>query len=130
MVPYMYFDLVKLHKAVLNVIVKDDVILSCKPSKKVTLIELKDVNFKKNEQCDIGLGTNALLMNLKQKDAIDNSAIRQFYNDVRVVVSKTLNKMNEKSPINSVVVRESTIFYPKLIIANGIDVLQKSLKKL
>ena len=70
------------------------------------------------------------LSGLKRKDAVKADAIKEFYVVVRNCIVVCMKKMNEKSPLTSIVVRNSIVFYPNVIMANKESILLKKLKLL
>ena len=131
MVPYMHGDLVNLFKSVLKVVIKEETINGCKSSNMLTKIDFeKDTNFKKNKDYNIGFATEQILNELKKKDLVKNADLKEFYCDVRKCVIAAMKKLNEKSPLLSVVVRSAVVFNPESVLENNISTLQQRLKLL
>ena len=130
--PYLHGDLVNLYKGVLKLVIKDEVIDKCTSSHMLTKIDFsKDANFKANQDCHLGISTVSILSGLKRKDAVKAGAIKEFYVAVRNCIVVCMKKMNEKSPLTPIVVRNAIVFfYPNVIMANKESILLKKLKLL
>ena len=89
----------------------------------------KDTNFKKNKDYNIGFATEQI-HELKKKDLVKNADFKEFYCDVRKCVIAAMKKLNEKSPLLSVVVRNAVVFNPESVLENNISTLQQRLKLL
>ena len=130
MLPYMCDDLTKLITNVLSLIVKESVISSCKTGLDLKKIDLDSVeNLLKTKEINVGFAAAEVLNELKKKDIVTNQEIKDFKKEVYKFVKATLKKIFERSPIGSVVVRNSNIFNP-IVMANTTEVLRSQFKVL
>ena len=130
MLPYMCGDLTKLITNVLSLIVKESVISSCKTGLHLKKIDLDSVeNLLKTKEINVGFAAAEVLNELKKKDIVTNQEIKDFKKKVYKFVKATLKKIFERSPIGSVVVRNSNIFNP-IVMANTTEVLRSQFKVL
>ena len=131
MVPYLYTDIIELIKKLMYLIVKPDILDKCE-----TLTDYKDVDLShkdsmlKAKHINIGFGAKALITDLKQKDIINNSAIAKFLTESSTFVVTILNKLFNKSPAGSNVVRNASILDPNVVVSEKSEVLQRTLKGL
>ena len=129
LIPYLYDDLTKCLKNILRVIVKEET-LDCL-GKDLSKIDLnKSCNLKSRKDYHLGLATEAMLKELRKRDEIEGSDVKNFYEMVTLCVEKTATKLLERSPINSVVVRTARVFNPSLITPENKDALLKMMKPL
>ena len=78
MVPYMYQDLLKLLRKLMQLIVKPDIAANCSSAIDLTCIDLDDKNvIMKPKDMNIGFGTRNIIIELKRKD-ITNTQTANF----------------------------------------------------
>ena len=130
MLPYMCDDLTKLITNVLSLIVKESAISSCKTGLDLKNIDLDSVeNLLKTKEINVGFAAVEVLNELKKKDIVTNQEIKDIKKEVYKFVKATLKKIFERSPIGSVVVRNSNIFNP-IVMANTTEVFRSQFKVL
>ena len=130
MIPCLYGDLTKIYKSLLKVIVKDDVVDECTGYQLPKIDMEKPENVKKEKNFNIGFVTEGIINKLKKKDMVTKKQINDFYANVKTCIKALINKLNERCPLNSVVVRNAVVFNPILIIRSKAKILQKKLKPL
>ena len=88
MVPYMYQDLLKLLRKLMQLIVKPDIAANCSSAIDLTCIDLDDKNvIMKPKDMNIGFGMQNIITELKRKDVIAN-----FFTDVtKFIISMVKN---------------------------------------
>ena len=131
MLPYMREDLIDLHKSILCVIVKPSVVdevKSCSEIMKINVHEKKNLRREKN--FSLGLEAEASLSKLIERDEIDSVKVKAFYSDAQKCIAKMVEKLNDKCPLGSIVVRESAVFDPQLIVSMKKQPLEIRLKRL
>ena len=130
MLPYMSDDLTKLVTNALSLIVKENVFSPCKTGLDLKKIDLDSVeNLLKTKDINVGFAAAEVLHELMKKDIVTNQEIKDFKKEVYKLVKATLKKIFERSPIGSVVVRNSNIFNP-IVMANTTEVLRSQFKVL
>ena len=79
MVPYIYQDLLKLLRKLMQLIVKPDIAANCSSAIDLTCIDLHDKNvIMKPKDMNIGFGTRNIIIELKRKDVITNTQTANF----------------------------------------------------
>ena len=131
MLPYMRKDLVALHKSILCVTMKPAVIDEVKTCHQLMRIDLNDKeNIRKERNFNIGLEAEASIADIVKRDEVDSSSLKGFYSDVKTCIETIVKKLNEKSPLGSIVVRECAVFDPQVIVSKNKQVLEVRLKRL
>ena len=100
----------------MKVIVKDKVIEDCTSGVQLSKIDLDSDNLKKPKSFVIGFVTDGILKELVQKDLMKTDARKMFHENVKKCITTLINKLNERSPLQSVVVRNAVVFDPVAII--------------
>ena len=128
MIPYLLEDLEKLYCSVLKVVVKEEVVAN-KSAGELTKIDLKDSKiFKKRKHFHIGFAAETILRDLKNRDLIKQEQRDDFFDNVKTCVVSTIEKLSERCPLNSVVVRMSVVFNPVIMQRSSEDELLEKLK--
>ena len=79
MVPYMYQDLLKLLRKLMQSIVKAGIVVNCSLAIDLKCIDLDDKNvIMKPKDMNIGFGTRNIIIELKRKDVITNTQTANF----------------------------------------------------
>lgn len=131
MIPFMYDDLISLVRNTLTLIVKPSIISSCQSD-----LDLKDIKLSSKEnilsgkEINVGFAAAALITDWKKKDVINNSDIASFRNGVHTFVTSAIAKIFERCPIGSVVVRNSRVFDPNVMVNSSHEQLQSMIKSL
>ena len=113
-IPYVYDDLQKIIKTVLELIIKTGVIDKCQTLSK---IDISDQNtLKKRSKMHLGFQTEKELKSLLQKDLITLDSVCQFKKAACLFITKLLGKLLEKTPLNSSVMCNSVVLNPMNII--------------
>ena len=80
MVPYMYQDLLKLLRKLMQLIVKPDIVANCSSAIDLKCIDLDDKNvIMKPKDMNIGFGTRNITTELKRKDVITTTQTANFF---------------------------------------------------
>ena len=90
----------------------------------------KSENFKKNKDCHLGFSTESILRDLKKKDLVNDKGFQNFYENPRKCVAKTMQKMCERCPLASVIVRNAVVFDPVAMASSKEALLLKKIKLL
>ena len=115
MIPYMSDDLKLLITSVVRLIMKPSVIENCKSAADLTKIDLwKKDNLLKYSEINIGFSAEALLAALTKADQITAAEIKIFRKSCAMFLLSTLEKIIERSPLRSVIVRNSSCFQPNM----------------
>ena len=113
-IPYVYDDLQKIIKTVLELIIKTGVIDKCQTLSK---IDISDQNtLKRRSKMHLRFQTEKELKSLLQKDLITLDSVCQFKKAACLFITKLLGKLLEKTPLNSSVMCNSVVLNPMNII--------------
>ena len=117
MVPFLYTDIFRLLKNVYSVIVKPDVIAKCGTAAQLKEIDLnKKENMLSTKHINVGFVASKLIEKLIRQDQVKKDVIYLFKNNVKTFVVATIDKIMERSPVGSIIVRNANVFGPKTII--------------
>ena len=131
MVPYMYQDLLKLLRKLMQSIVKAGIVVNCSLAIDLKCIDLDDKNvIMKPKDMNIGFGTRNIITELKRKDVITNTQTANFFTDVTKFIISMVKKLFDKSPLEYSVLRNSVIFDPQFLVNENASLLQNKLKRL
>ena len=131
MVPYMYQDLLKLFRKLMQLIVKPDIVAHFSSAIDLKCIDFGDKNvIMKPKDMNIGFGTRNIITELRRKDVITNTQTANFFTDVTKFIISVVKKVFDKSPLEYNVVRNSVIFDPQALVNENASVLQNKLKRL
>ena len=129
MVPYLYQDLIQLVRSLLGIVVKNDVLEKCTTVQQLIKINLgdKDTFKTKREELNLGFATESIIKQLVKKDSVQKNAVRNFVTNVQTCVVGTVNKIFERTPLGSIILRTAAIFNPESIMnsTNGTLLLKK-----
>ena len=126
MIPYLYGDLSKVYRSLLDVIVKEDLLEDCN-GYQLPKVDI-DKNLKNEKDFTIGFVTQSKIKELKRKDTVTKEQLTDFYKNIKVCIKRLILKLNERCALNHVVVRNAVVFNPVLIIRSKIKYLKKKLK--
>ena len=114
MIPFMYNDLMVLVTNILQLILKPEIISKCKSLHDMKCLDLKDKNnLLRGREINVGFSAEAIINDLKRKDAVQNSEVTSFRNMAYHLISATVGKCFERFPISSVIVRNTAVFDPR-----------------
>ena len=128
MIPYLYGDLTKMYRSILKIIIKDDVVNETNGYQLPKLD--KEENVKKGKDFNIGFATEGIIKDIEKKDIVTKEQMKSFYENVETCVKAIIDKLNERCPLTSVVVRNSVVFNPIMIVQSKVGPLIKKLKPL
>ena len=113
----MYFDIKNLVTNILKLFVKLEVIEGCKTASDLLEIELSMEKYLlKVSQIAVGFVTEKSLSDLMKKDLVEVKKVKECVKKCKFLVSM-LQKIFERSPLQSAVVRSSHIFDPKVMVS-------------
>ena len=114
MVPFLFFDLKDTVTKLFEIIIKLE---KCK-----TLSKMKQIDFSESDnllpdgKINVGFAVTEQLKQLRKKNLVKSSEIKEFFKMARQFVVSMIEKLSEKFPLNSLFVRGTTIFDPKLLL--------------
>ena len=131
MIPFMYLSLKELVLKLLQIIVKPNVLESCRTGCKLKTIDLKsDENLLPLDKINAGFAVLDAVEKLKRKNVVSTSQIKNFMKDIRKFIIAMLEKIFEKSILGFSLVRAVTIFNPDLQLELSMQKLIYRLKVL
>ena len=117
MVPFLFFDLKDTVTKLFEIIIKPEVLEKCKTWSKMKQIDFSESdNLLPDGKINVGFAVTEQLKQLRKKDLVKSSEIKEFFKMARQFVVSMIEKLSEKSPLNSLFVRGTTIFDPKLLL--------------
>ena len=123
MVPYMYQDLLKLLRKLMQLIVKPDAVANCSSVINLKWIDLDDENvIMKPKDMNISFSVQNIT-ELKRKNVNTNTQTAIFFADVTKFIISMVKKLFNKSPLEYNVVRNSLIFNMQVLVNENAIVL-------
>ena len=118
MAPYIYFDLKNLVVNLLKLFIKSEVIENCKTSSDILNLDVADENnWIKLYQITIGFAAETSLRELKRQDNIENREVKKLLIDCRSFLISMIQKIFQRSPLKSSVIKNVRVFDPKVMIS-------------
>ena len=131
MLPYMYDDILELIKNILSPFLKPSVIENCKISANLLKLDLmKNENLLPTKSITVGFAADVSLKELLWQDKITPIEASQFRKDCILFLTNAMNKVFERSPLRSTVVRNAACFHLIKMKTNTIETNQNKLKRL
>ena len=117
MIPFLYFDLNEIIIKLLEIIVKPDILEKCKSWQKLKDLDLSlDKNLLTDEKLNAGFAVENILHDLKRKDLIKSYQMKEFLKMAKNFIVSTVEKLREKSLLNSQMIRATSVFDPTVLI--------------
>ena len=108
MVPFLGQDLEKMYRNVLRFFIKPNDLAKCTSPIDLLKRNLDDPSiYLKRKGMHFGFDAEEILSNLLRQDQIEVSKVSDFKKDVRQMIIVMVQKMLEKSPLRSVVIRNA-----------------------
>ena len=118
MIPFLYFNLKEIIIKLLKIIVKPDVLEKCKSWQKLKDLDLSlDKNLLTDEKLNAGFAVANILHDLKRKDLIKLYQTKEFLKMTKNFTVSMVEKLREKSLLNSPMIRATSVFDPTVLIA-------------
>ena len=116
---FLYGDLFKFLKNIFSIIMKPDVMIKYKTALKLKEIDLYSIdNHLVAKEIDIGFVALTHIQ-LLRRDEVSKTRVLAFKKSVRKYVIATIEKLLEKSPIDSVIVRNASVFNHEFITSSN-----------
>ena len=94
MIPYLYSDILKLIKKLMQLIVKPDLLEKCESYLDFRRIDLDDKeSITKPKDMNIGFTTRSLIQELRKNDEIRNSDVAAFFAEINKVYCHHFEKI-------------------------------------
>ena len=120
MIPFLYGDLFKLLKNIFSIIIKPDIMNKCETALKLKEIDLySSTNHLVAKEIDAGLVALTHIQELSRREKVSKTCVLGFKKSVRKFVIATIEKLLEKSPIGSIIVRNACVFNPEFITSSN-----------
>ena len=128
MLPHMNGDLLELIKSMLRMFIKSEAIEACSNLTKIDLHN-KEI-WLKLSQIDIGSAADESLSNSRKKDIISVGDVKEFKMQCIKVLLSAVEKLFERCPLNSLVVRISTCILSNLLAQSTREADRNQMKNL
>ena len=117
MVPFLGQDLEKMYRNVLRLFIKPNELAKCTSPIDLLKLNLDDPNiYLKRKGMHFGFDAEEILSNLLRQDQVEVSKVSELKKDVRQMIIVMVQKMLEKTPLRSVVIRNAHVFDPTMMI--------------
>ena len=98
-------------------------------------IDISKTNQIPNKDLDLGFAAEAKLKELRSKDLVSLSQEVKFREEARTFLTHLgrvldLQTLFERAPLDSIVVRSTSLFHPKIMVEYGCEKIEKILGKL
>ena len=131
MVPYVYQDLLKLLRKLMQLIVKPDITANLSSAIDLKCLDLDDTNvILKPKGMNIGFSTRTIITELKRKDVTTNTQAANFFTDVTKFTISVVKKLFDKNSLEYNVVKNSVVCDQQVLVNENANVLQNKLKRL
>ena len=108
-----------------------NIIESCKTGKKVKEIDLPyKTKLLSLEKFNLGFAVEDVIKNLKRRNAVTTSQIKDFSKEAKQFIISVLPKVLGGSPLGSLVLRSASVFDPPVISELSIRHLQERFNRL
>ena len=112
-IPVLFFELKTTVASLLEVIIRSSVIESCKSTKKLISISLSDQdNLLPLNKMNICFAVSGAIKKLVQSDKVSCDGLKKFRQGAHVFIKGILQKLFERCPLRSTILRCSRIFDP------------------
>ena len=115
MIPYLYNDLLSLFASILKIIIKDEVVAKKTGAELAKLDFTDSAIYKKTTEFHVGFAAESIIKDLKKKDLFSKRDRESFYTNVKLCIINAINKLSERCPLISVILRMSVIFDPHIM---------------
>ena len=131
MVPFLGQVLEKMYRNVLRLFIKPNELAKCTSPIDLLKLILDDPSiYLKRKGMHFGFDAEEILSNLLRQDQIEVSKVSEFKKDVRQMIIVMVQKMLEKGPLRSVVIRNAHVFDPTMMINLSQDTLRGNMRTL
>ena len=131
MVPYVYQDLLKLLRKLMQLIAKPDITANFSSAIDLKFLDLDDANvILKPKGMNIGFSTQNIITELKRKDVTTNTQAANFFTDVTKFTISMVKKLFDKNSLEYNVVKNSVVCDQQVPVNENANVLQNKLKRL
>ena len=128
MIPYLYSDILKLIKKLMQLIVKPDLLENCESYLDFRRIDLDDKeSMTRPKDMNIGFAARSSIQELRKNGEIRNSDVAAFLSESTKFIGTILKKIFEKSPAGFSVVKNTSIFNPHALRNGKVAVVQRRL---
>ena len=131
MVPFIHDDLLCLFKRVMVFVLKPDVVNLCTFITALKKIDLnKKANFLKAKEIKFGFGARECIKNLKKSDLLSSQNLQAYMNECVIFVTGIASKLFDRSPLGSVIVRNTDALNPKVIADLEAHLLERKMNQI
>ena len=131
MLPFLGKDLERLHRSLLQLVIKPDVLDKCESPAALLQIDFSDKSISlKLKDIHFGFSTEEELKNLQRQDKVSSTDVKAFEKEAAVMVISIAEKLSEKSPFNYCLVRTADAFDQVLMVSSTSLHLRSKIKKL
>ena len=131
MIPYLGNDLESLYRSILELVMKPHILTACSSAAELLKIDLLEgSNCLKRKAMHLGFSTGEYLRDIVRQDVANLNSVATFKKEAKEMIIAIMQKILEKSPLHSVVVKNANVFDPKSIIILPAESLKRNMKSL
>jgi len=130
MLPFLRKDLERLHRSLLQLVIKPDVLEKCESPAALLQIDFSDNIYLKLKNIHFRFSREQELKNSQRQDKVSPTDVKAFEKEAAIMVISIVEKPSEKSPLNYCLVRTADAFDPVLMISSTSLYLRSKMKKL
>ena len=130
-IPYLRKDLERLYRSILELVMKPNILTACSSAAELLKIDLLEgSNYLKRKDMHLGFSTGEYLRDIVRQDVANLNSVATFKKEAKEMIIAIMQKILEKSPLHSVVVKNANVFDPKSIIILPVESLRRNMKSL
>ena len=131
MIPYLYLDILKLIKKLMQLIVKPDMLEKCESYFDFRRIDLRHKeSITKTKDMNIGFAARSSIHEWRKSDEIRNSAVAAFLSESTKFIVTVFKNLFEKSPVGFSVVNNASMFNSHTLRIEKVALVQRRLNLL
>ena len=118
MLPFLGKDLGKLHRSLLQLVTKPNILKKCESRAALLQIDFSDKSiYLKLKDIAFGFSAEEDLKILKRHYKVSSTNTKAFKKEAAITIISIVEKMSEKSPLNYCLVRTANAFYLVLMVS-------------
>ena len=131
MVPYLYHDIVRIIRRLMQLIVKPEILDKCSTFLDFKGVDLDNKNtMVKPKNMNIGFGARSVLTEFGRKDKVKSSDLAELFTNAVLFIVTIIKKLLEKSPAGSSVVKNTSFFDPRVLASEKSELLHRKMSAL
>ena len=130
MIPYLYLDILKLIKKLMQLIVKPDLLEKCESYFDFRIDLRHKESITKTKDMNIGFAARSSIHEWRKSDEIRNSVVAAFLSESTKFIVTIFKKLFEKSPVGFSAVNNASMFNSHTLKIEKVALVQRRLNLL